>query len=53
VGDSPDSLVDRLQRVVITILAVLVLAIAVLAALADLGETLRRLLEAWRPLWRR
>ena len=51
-GNAPDSLLRRLRRVVVTILTVLALAIAVLLALAELGDALRRLLDAWRPFWR-
>jgi len=51
-GKAPDLLLGRLRRVVVTILTVLALAIAVLLALAELGEALRRLLDAWRPFWR-
>ena len=51
-GESPGSLFGRLRRVVATALAVLALVIAVLIALAQLGEALRRLLDAWRPFCR-
>ena len=52
VGKPPDSLLGRLRRVVITIVALLGLAVAVLVALAQLGEALRKFLDAWRPFCR-
>jgi hypothetical protein len=52
VEETPDSLLGRLRRVVVTIVAVWGLVIAVVVALSQLGEALRRLLDAWRPFWR-
>ena len=52
VEESPDSLLGRLRRVVVTIVAVLGLVIAVVVALSQLGEALRRLVDAWRPFCR-
>ena len=50
-GNPPDSLLDRLRRVAVIILTVLATVIAILIALAQVGEALRRVLEAWRALW--
>ena len=49
---SADSLLGRLRRVVVTFLAVLALVVAVLLALAQLGEALRKFLDAWWPFCR-
>jgi hypothetical protein len=40
-----------LRRGVQVLLAVIALVVAVLVALAQLGDALRRLVDAWRPFW--